>query len=352
MSTSRRRPAARTIAAIASLLAFAVAAGVVSATEEDAVRAESPADESGVSSAGAADGAGARADHVREVAPGHFVHLGRHEDMTGGNGGDVANGGFVIGERAVAVIDPGGGTATARALMRALRARSDLPITHVVLTHVHPDHTLGAAVFADADVDVVAHANYARALAQRGAFYRDRFGALIEPGTAWLEPTRELAAGERARIDLGGRTLELRAYPTAHTDNDLSAFDRSSGTLWAGDLVFAERLPALDGSLRGWLEALDAIVALESRLIVPGHGEPGKPAPMLGAQRAYLERLLVDTRARIAAGERLADALAAAEREGVAASWPGPGGGVERWSLFELHHPTNVTRAWTELEWE
>lgn len=279
---------------------------------------------------------------VREVAPGHFVHVGHHEDMSAANGGDVATIGFVVGEASVAVIDPGGGSDVARALLGAVRERTSLPISHVVLTHFHPDHVLGAhVILAAADPAVVAHAHHVRAAVQRGAFYTDRYAALTDAGASIATPTLAIEPGTPLALDLGGRVLTVRAHATAHSDNDVSVLDRAAGVLWTGDLVVAGRTPSLDGSLVGWLEALDEIAALDARLIVPGHGEPGPPGPILRAQRGYLGALLDDTRARLAAGERLAEALAAAE-----AADPGT------WRLFELHHPANVTRAWTELEWE
>ena len=310
---------------------------------------------------------------VREVSPGHFVHVGRHEDMSADNRGDVANGGFVIGERGVAAIDPGGSASVGRALGAALRERSALPLTHVILTHFHPDHVLGARAFVEAangtssggrsagegvrgeestgtgatgkgasDVEVVAHTTYPRAMVQRGAFYLDRYAALVDDDAgALLVPTLEVVPGTPLMIDLGGRRLEVRAHPTAHTDNDLTVLERSSGTLWAGDLLVAGRTPSLDGDLRGWLAVLGELAALAPRVVVFGHGEPGELGTPLDAQHAYLEALLSDVRARLAAGEGLSDALEAAE-----------GAPPGHWALFELHHPANVTRAWTQLEWE
>jgi hypothetical protein len=59
------------------------------------------------------------------------------------------------------------------------------------------------------------------------------------------------------KLDLGSLILTLRSWPTAHSDNDLSALDEQTKTLFAGDLVFLPHIPVLDGSIRGWLGVID-----------------------------------------------------------------------------------------------
>ena len=300
---------------------------------------------------------------VEAVADGVWVHRGRHEDMDAANGGDIANLGFVVGEGSVAVIDPGGSARLARALLAAVRDVTDLPVSHVVLTHAHPDHVLGAGVFAPGTFgedgaeapEIVAHARLARAVAARADAANPRYAFALEPGVpAAVRPTIEVAAGDERAIDLGGRALRAIAYPTAHTDNDLALFDETTGTLWAGDLVFEGRLPSLDGSLPGWLDALDALASLGPALVVPGHGAPGPWAPTVAMQRRYFEALADDVRARLARGDPLGEVVAEAE----AATAPGATAGGAAAdagrgaALFALQHPTNVTRAYTELEWE
>ena len=86
---------------------------------------------------------------VTEIAAGIFVHNGVHEEASAANEDAIANIGFIIGDEAVAVIDPGGSFAEKSALRAAIRAHKDRPIRYVILTHVHPDHILGAAAFRD-----------------------------------------------------------------------------------------------------------------------------------------------------------------------------------------------------------
>ena len=91
------------------------------------------------------------------------------------------------------------------------------------------------------------------------------------------------------KLDLGSRTLALRAWPAAHSDNDLTVLDEQTGTLFAGDLVFLGHMPVLDGSLRGWLRVIDELSTLPAQRVVPGHGPVSEWPAALADQRRYLE---------------------------------------------------------------
>jgi len=281
---------------------------------------------------------------VEEVAPGVFVHRGLIEEPSPDNRGDVTNLGFVIGDSGVAVIDSGSARWMGEALWRAIRARTDLPVTHVILTHMHPDHDFGASVLAMAGAEVVGHVGLSRALADRRENYLESLSRLVGPqvfaGTE-IAPVG-MPVAETARIHLGGRLLTLRAWPPAHTGTDLTVFDSATGTLFAGDLVFDDHAPALDGSLRGWQQVLADLEAMGAAYIVPGHGGPMLPgAGGTADMRRYLDVLAQDTRAAIDAGERLGVAVTH-----IAAGEAG------KWRLFEAYNPRNATVAFTELEWE
>lgn len=280
---------------------------------------------------------------VVEVAPNVFVHPGRQEDFTPLNLGGLANLGFVIGERSVAVIDTGGSREEGAELLAAIRARTDLPVSHVIDTHVHPDHLLGNVAFRETGAVIVGHVRLAERLAEAGPFYLASLRRLIGPafaGTELVTPTQ--AVSDTATIDLGGRTLELRAWPTAHTNTDLTVLDTATGTLFTGDLLFVERLPVVDGSLLGWLAALDALERLPARRAVPGHGPASVPWPeALAPERRYLEELRDAVRDALRRNRTLAQAVD---------EIPLPPG--QRWLLAAENHPRNVTASFTELEWE
>ncbi len=280
---------------------------------------------------------------VTEIASGIFVHNGVHEEASAANEDAIANIGFIIGDQAVAVIDPGGSFAEGSALRAAIRARTDRPIRYVILTHVHPDHIFGAAAFREDHPDFVGHAKLPGALAQRGDYYLRRLqGALGDgaSGTEIVPPT--VLVADRLELDLGGRRLTVRAYGPAHTDNDLTIFDENTRTFWLADLLFVDRIPVIDGSLVGWLKQLDEVTAIPADRAVPGHGPVSVPWPAAAEpERRYLAAVAHDTRAAIKSGIGIANAY-----QRVANSERG------NWLLFDEYHPRNVTASYKELEWE
>jgi quinoprotein relay system zinc metallohydrolase 2 len=280
---------------------------------------------------------------VTEPASGVYLHSGRPLALDAPGHDDIANIGFIVGEKCVAVIDTGGSIRIGRALRAAIREHTSLPVCYVINTHVHVDHVLGNAAFSGDGPSFVGHAALADAIARSRGFFIAQFGADLDapPSSAQIIGPDRLVDRD-LELDLGGRPLQLRAWPRAHTDCDLTVFDPKSGTLWTGDLLFVGRLPALDGSLKGWLAALDQLVRLPVKLAVPGHGPlVRKMTAAINPERRYLKSLAAGVREELSRTKPPEDAIlhVASEEK-------------SHWLLWDSVHPRNVMRAYQELEWE
>ena len=278
---------------------------------------------------------------ISEVSPGVYVHFGANELMNAQNAGAIANVGFVVGGDAVAVIDTGGSVREGRALREAVQRFTDKEIKYVINTHAHPDHVFGNAAF-EVPAIFVGHHNLPRALAVNGPFYIKAFRREMKTAlddVKIVPPT--LIVDEEVKLDLGHRSLIVKAWPTSHTDNDLTVFDPTSGVLFAGDLLFVQHVPVLDGSVRGWLKTIEDLARIPATSVVPGHGGVSDWPDALAAERTYLQRLESDCRDLIKRGIPLAQA---ADIAGTSQK--------SNWELFDEYNKRNATAAYSELEWE
>lgn len=205
---------------------------------------------------------------LEELAPGVFAAIDR-------DGKAGANAGFVIGGEAVAVIDSLFYEPAARALLAAIRARTQLPIRYVISTHHHMDHVGGNTVFA---------ATGATLVAQRRAAAWMRSENLLLMGK-WLTPemrTRiealplpQLGYDESMDLQLGGGRRLLLRHRLGHTGADTVVTVSDAPVVFMGDLLWRASIPNLiDARPRLWRETLLSTVADAGAgtRFVPGHG--------------------------------------------------------------------------------
>lgn len=209
----------------------------------------------------------------------------------------ISNAGFVVGEAGVLVVDALGSPALAQELLAEIRRVTPLPVRYVVVTHYHADHIYGLQVFRAAGATVLAHAQGREYLNSDTA--RQRLEASRRDIAPWIDARTELVPADRwlsehvTRLDLGALTVEVRHTGPAHTAEDLVVWVPQRGALFAGDLFFAGRIPFVgQADSRRWITALDGLLALRPRVVVPGHGSVSTdPAADIVLTRDYLAHL-------------------------------------------------------------
>jgi glyoxylase-like metal-dependent hydrolase (beta-lactamase superfamily II) len=111
-------------------------------------------------------------------------------------------------------------------------------------------------------------------------------------------------------LQVGDRVVRLLELGPAHTPGDAIAYIPDAATVFTGDILFIEATPIMwAGPLSNWVAACDRILALDARVIVPGHG-PVTDASGVRDVARYLAYVRDQARARFDAGM---DEIAAAD---------------------------------------
>lgn len=278
---------------------------------------------------------------MQEVADGILVSVGALQEPTTENRGEIATVGFILAREGSFAIDSGTSFAQAERLAAALRAQHAPPVIAVVNTAVNPERIFGNARYAD--LPLYAHPDAARLMRERCELCLERLqrelGADVMAGTRLVVPSVPLNAGDR--LPAGGREVVVLYFGTSASPGALALYDRRTSVLFAGALAAFGRVPEVrDADLDQWLTAIDAILALQPRVIVPGWGPPGGAAELL-PMRSYLVALKTRVSALLDQGVGLVDA----PREADLAEY-------RRWPLYTELHRRNVHDLYVALERE
>jgi glyoxylase-like metal-dependent hydrolase (beta-lactamase superfamily II) len=235
------------------------------------------------------------------VAEGTWFVQGLSALGSAANQNFISNAGFVVTPAGVLVVDALGSPPLAQRLLALVREKTPQPVRFVIVTHCHADHIYGLQAMKDAGARIIAHAGCRDYLNSDTA--RLRLQASREDLFPWIdESTRLVEAdqwlGERGNeddvwIELGDRRFRIRHAGPAHTREDLVVYDERTGVMFAGDVVFRGRIPFVgQADSRRWIQALDRMLELKPRVLVPGHGPLSlQPAADLALTRDYLQYL-------------------------------------------------------------
>ncbi len=207
---------------------------------------------------------------ARALADGVYAVEGASADFSVTNGCNIINTGFIVTGAGVIVINTGPSRRYGEQL-RALIARTTRePVVRVVHLNLHPDYFLGNQAFAD--VARVATPTTRAGMQRDAKGYEDNLYRLCGDwmkGTEFLLPSADAMPGIERIGTHEIETIEMRG----HTDSDLVLIDRTRGVVFAGGLVFAQRIPTTPhADLPAWRASLQRLAGWSFAQWVPSHG--------------------------------------------------------------------------------
>lgn len=269
-----------------------------------------------------------------------YALLGPMELPNAGNHGYMVNSTLILGEQGAVLIDTGFTHAIGKHLRARIEKITSKPVTHVINTHHHGDHTLGNTAFPEAEV---LSAEMCKQLVEQTGW---EWVEIVEgmtgmkfPDTKPVPASVTYAPESRTDVTLEGVRMSMWVPKGSHTEGDMMVYLPDDRVLVGGDILVNEITPNFrDGKVAQWIETLEEVAALDAETIIPGHGplmDKAEAAAMqqrmaalyAGVEEAYLDGAMSsDIRARVDLSE-----------------W-------ERLRHFEENMGGNISRTYLEVE--
>jgi quinoprotein relay system zinc metallohydrolase 1 len=210
----------------------------------------------------------------RQIAEGTWVIEGAVQDFSRANGCNIINTAFIATGAGVVVINTGPSRLYGEQQRRAIERITREPVIRVLELNLHPDYFFGNQAWADRTTQALPGS--ISGMQAEGTAYADNLYRLCGD---WMHGTESTPARESVlpqTLQLGLHKLELKRLH-GHTADDLVLLDHRTGVLFAGGLVFAERVPTTPhADFAAWLTSLDALEQWHAsgavKQVVPSHG--------------------------------------------------------------------------------
>jgi len=277
--------------------------------------------------------------HPKKVAEDVFCFFGALENITPQNGGNIVNTCFVKTKEGFVVIDSGPTYDYATQAYEQMQKIAKLPVKYVIVTHDHDDHWQGNSFYKSKGALLIGPKTYEQNVV---AGMPTRMHRIL--GDTLYGKTKivklDTVVEENLSVAVGDELFLIRQLvPIAHTKGDLIVYMPHKKVLFAGDLVFNDRLTSIrDGSLLGSLEALKKIDAYHARVIVGGHGyrTDANATKSLKGYLAQMKKEILDAQDHDIGMEEITQKV----------TMPA----YQKTKLYSVLHARNVTDAYRELE--
>ncbi len=232
---------------------------------------------------------------VTPIAPGTYALVGPTVQRNPENLGNNSTHGLIVTDDGAVLIDAGGSYKGAQMLHELIKGLTDQPVRYVINTGGQDHRWIGNSYWKEQGASIVASADAVADQQNRASMQQTILTALI--GADMLQGTTpayaDITFEDSYELTLGGVTLQLSHPAAAHTPGDTFVWHPATETVFTGDIVYVGRiLGVMEFSSGGtWLDAFDAMAALQPAHVVPGHGPVTDLATATRDTRDYLANL-------------------------------------------------------------
>jgi len=245
-------------------------------------------------------------------------HLRRGISVLEGSGGNIA---VLTGKDGKLLIDSGFSVSKAR-IIQALNNLSADPITQLINTHWHVDHTDGNDWVHSAGAVITAHENTKKHLSTSTRV--EGWQYTFPPAPAGAIPM--MIFRDEHRVHHNDTNIALKYYSPAHTDCDISVVFEEADVIHVGDTLWNGIYPFIDystgGNIDGMIRATERNLSVitDKTIVIPGHGPVAKRADVI-----EFRDMLTTIRANVAAlkkqGKSLDETITAKPTAAYDAKW-------------------------------
>jgi cyclase len=276
----------------------------------------------------------------KEVSTHIHCFFGAPEVMDERNNGNMVNSCFVNMGTSYLVIDSGPTYLYAKQAYNEIKKIKNLPISYVINTHIHDDHWLGNSYYNSIGVKIIGSKKFDGMVKEEKTRMQMRISPEAYKKTTQVFPT--IFVEDKKTIHLDKTDVIIKSInKKAHTDSDLLVYIPKFSTVFAGDLVFNERLPSVrDGNVLNWIEALDEIRTMKTKYVIGGHGEL-IDSHSIDLTYNYLKELHSQVSTLLEEGEEIGDVVNSVTMDK-----------YKNVNFYKDIHRQNVEITYRILEWE
>ena len=231
---------------------------------------------------------------VQKISDQVYALVGETTQRSPTNFGNNSTHGVIITNAGVVLIDSGASYLGAQQIHSAIQTLTNQPIKMVINTGGQDHRWLGNDYFSKLGAKIVASAKTRQDQQDRVDYHLDRLGGLIKQSLDGTNPVfAKQTFDQSLKLSLGEVDLELYHFGPAHTLGDIVIWMPSEKVMFAGDVVFNDRMLGVGPArnIRSWIEVFEKMAAFSPKYIVPGHGKISDLPTATKNTQAYLEFL-------------------------------------------------------------